>query len=65
MQADDNHFVPRSVLIDLEPRVVNNIAKGVYGRLYNPENIFVGDGSGAGNNWAVGYKKGAEVGADG
>jgi tubulin gamma len=40
-QADDDHYVPRSLLIDLEPRVINTIQNGPYGKLYNPENIFI------------------------
>ena len=52
-QADDEHYIPRSVLLDLEPRVINNIMTSEYKKLYNPENIYLAkDGGGAGNNWA-------------
>ena len=55
-QADDEHYIPRSVLLDLEPRVINNIMTSEYKKLYNPENIYLAkDGGGAGNNWASGY----------
>jgi len=55
-QADDEHYVPRAVLIDLEPGVINKIQKSAYSGLYNPENIFISKhGGGAGNNWGVGY----------
>jgi len=55
-QADDDHYVPRSILLDLEPRVINGIMSGEQRKLYNPENVFVHkDGGGAGNNWAAGY----------
>lgn len=55
-QADDDQYVPRSILVDLEPRVINQIKTGEYRNLYNPENIYVHpEGGGAGNNWAVGY----------
>jgi len=58
-QADDEHYVPRSVLLDLEPRVVNNIMSSEYRKLYNPENVYLAkDGGGAGNNWASGYAQG-------
>jgi len=58
-QADDEHYVPRSVLLDLEPRVVNNIMSSEYKKLYNPENVFLAkDGGGAGNNWASGFAQG-------
>ncbi|EPX70450.1 gamma-tubulin [Schizosaccharomyces octosporus yFS286] len=55
-QSDDNRYIPRALLIDLEPRVVSNILGDTYGNLYNPENILVTkNGGGAGNNWAHGY----------
>ena len=61
-QADDDHYIPRSLLIDLEPRVINGIQMSDYSNLYNPENIFVSpDGGGAGNNWAKGYSSGQSV----
>ena len=58
-QADDEHYIPRSVLLDLEPRVINTIMNSEYKKLYNPENIYLAkDGGGAGNNWASGYSQG-------
>ena len=33
-QADDEHYIPRSVLIDLEPRVIERIAKSEYQTLH-------------------------------
>ena len=36
-QADDDHYIPRSLLIDLEPRVINGIQMSDYSNLYNPE----------------------------
>ena len=54
-QADDEHYIPRALLIDLEPRVINSIQNGLYRNLYNPENFYVSkDGGGAGNNWGKG-----------
>lgn len=56
-QADDEHYVPRALLIDLEPRVVHSIQRGAMARLFNPENVFVHpEGGGAGNNWAHGFE---------
>lgn len=50
-QADDDQYVPRALLIDLEPRVINTIRQSSYRNLYNPENIFIDrEGGGAGNN---------------
>lgn len=61
-QADDNHFVPRSILIDLEPRVITSIKNTDLGKLFNPENIFLcKDGGGAGNIWAKGYSCGRKI----
>jgi tubulin gamma len=58
-QADDEHYIPRAILIDLEPRVINQIQNSSFSNLYNPENIFLAkDGGGAGNVWANGYTKG-------
>lgn len=54
-QADDEHFIPRSLHLDLEPRVINAILSSPYKGLYNPENFYVSaEGGGAGNNWASG-----------
>ena len=48
-------YVPRSVLVDLEPGVLNAVqANKKMGRLFNPDN-FIGAQDGAGNNWAKGY----------
>jgi len=61
-QADDEHYIPRALLIDLEPRVINMIQTSEYKELYNPENIFISkDGGGAGNNWAKGYSAAEKV----
>ena len=55
-QADDEHYIPRAILLDLEPRVLNSIQSSPYRGLYNPENFLMStDGGGAGNNWAKGY----------
>jgi tubulin gamma len=61
-QSDDDRYIPRALLLDLEPRVVNKVAHvGPYRNLFNPENLFVAqEGGGAGNNWASGYRQGAE-----
>mmetsp|Transcript_15028 Transcript_15028/g.13494 ORF Transcript_15028/g.13494 Transcript_15028/m.13494 type:complete len:531 (+) Transcript_15028:68-1660(+) len=55
-QADDQHYIPRALLIDLEPRVINTLRESQFKNLWNPENIYVDpSGGGAGNNWAQGY----------
>lgn len=61
-QADDDHFVPRSILIDLEPGVIDGIRKSAFRNFHNPENMFVSkELSGAGNNWALGYTQAEEL----
>ena len=74
-QSDDDKYIPRALLIDLEPRVVNKLASQrtiaasssahqsgtTTTTMFNPENVFVAkDGGGAGNNWASGYRQGEE-----
>jgi len=61
-QADDEQYIPRAILLDLEPRVINSIQNSDIKNLFNPENIFISkDGGGAGNNWASGYTQGEGV----
>ncbi|CAI5978257.1 unnamed protein product [Closterium sp. NIES-65] len=61
-QADDQHYIPRSVLLDLEPRVVKGIQAGEFRALFNAENVYVAEhGGGAGNNWASGFDQGARA----
>nr|CAD7585618.1 unnamed protein product [Timema genevievae] len=61
-QADDEHYIPRAVLLDLEPRVIHSIMNSPYAKLYNPENIYLSKhGGGAGNNWASGHSQGERL----
>jgi tubulin gamma len=60
-QSDDEHYIPRALLIDLEPRIVNRLTSGTCSQLFNPENCFIAqDGGGAGNNWASGFRQGEQ-----
>lgn len=62
VQADDTRYVPRAILVDLEPRVLDTIQNAPYGGIYNSENIFTSkDGGGAGNIWANGYAQGEKI----
>ncbi|GJT14394.1 tubulin gamma-1 chain [Tanacetum coccineum] len=55
-QADDQHYIPQALLMDLELRVINGIQTGEYKNLYNHENVFTSrKGGGTRNNWASGY----------
>ena len=57
----EGKYVPRAVLVDLEPGVVENVRAGAVGNLFRPDNFIVGQSS-AGNNWAKGYyTEGAEL----
>lgn len=61
--ADDGRYVPRSILIDLEPGVIDRISKSEYSNFYNSENIIIPSsvgGGGAGNVWTHGYESGKE-----
>ncbi|XP_056672697.1 tubulin gamma-1 chain-like isoform X3 [Monodelphis domestica] len=61
-RADDEHYIPRAVLLDLEPRVIHSILNSPYAKLYNPENIYLSEhGGGAGNNWASGFSQGEKI----
>ncbi|KAF5934373.1 hypothetical protein HYC85_030544 [Camellia sinensis] len=54
-------YVPRAVLMDLEPGTMDSIRTGPYGQIFRPDNFVFGQ-SGAGNNWAKGhYTEGAEL----
>jgi tubulin beta len=46
-------YVPRAVLVDLEPGTMDVIRSGPLGSLFRPDNYIFGQ-SGAGNNWAKG-----------
>ena len=50
-----NKYVPRAILVDLEPGTMDAIRSGPLGGLFRPDNFVFGQ-SGAGNNWAKGRK---------
>ncbi|GLH15878.1 Tubulin beta-1 chain, partial [Gryllus bimaculatus] len=51
-------YVPRAVLVDLEPGTMDAVRTGPFGRLFRPDN-FVNGQSGAGNNWDRAIQEGA------
>ena len=60
-QVTESRYVPRAVLVDLEPGVLDAVRSSKMGKLFRPDN-FVFAQSGAGNNWAKGhYTEGAEL----
>uniref|UniRef100_G1DG02 Tubulin gamma chain n=1 Tax=Capra hircus TaxID=9925 RepID=G1DG02_CAPHI len=61
-QADDEHYIPRAVLLDLEPRLIHSILNSPYAKPYTPENIYLSEhGGGAGNNLASGFSQGEKI----
>ena len=61
-EIQGGRFVPRSLLVDLEPAVLGNVqADPKLGKLFNPDS-FISAQNGAGNCWAQGYMtEGAEI----
>ena len=60
-KASSNKYVPRAVLVDLEPGTMDAVRAGPFGQLFRPDNFVFGQ-AGAGNNWAKGhYTEGAEL----
>ncbi|KAG2377668.1 hypothetical protein C9374_009184 [Naegleria lovaniensis] len=60
-ETQNNRYVPRSVLVDLESSVLDNVKSSKNGTLFRPDNFIASEGS-AGNNWAKGhYTEGAEL----
>ena len=47
-------YVPRAILVDLEPGTMDSVRSGPFGQIFRPDNFVFGH-SGAGNNWAKGH----------
>lgn len=52
-ETGGNKYVPRAVLVDLEPGTMDSVRSGPLGNLFRPDNFVFGQ-NGAGNNWAKG-----------
>ncbi|KAI5076241.1 hypothetical protein GOP47_0008306 [Adiantum capillus-veneris] len=60
-EASCERYVPRAVLMDLEPGTMDNVQTGPYGQIFRLDNFIFGQ-SGACNNWAKGhYTEGTEL----
>eukprot|EP00740_Mantoniella_antarctica_P022692 CAMPEP_0198702104 /NCGR_PEP_ID=MMETSP1468-20131203/388573_1 /TAXON_ID=1461545 /ORGANISM="Mantoniella sp, Strain CCMP1436" /LENGTH=563 /DNA_ID=CAMNT_0044460591 /DNA_START=83 /DNA_END=1776 /DNA_ORIENTATION=- len=60
-EASGGRYVPRAVLMDLEPGTMDSVRSGPFGQIFRPDNFVFGQ-TGAGNNWAKGhYTEGAEL----
>ncbi|XP_022635507.1 tubulin beta-8 chain-like [Vigna radiata var. radiata] len=53
-EASCRRFVPRAVLMDLEPGTMDSVSSRPYGQIFRPDNFVFGQSS-AENNWANGH----------
>jgi tubulin beta len=59
-EATGGRYVPRAVLMDLEPGTMDSVRAGPYGQIFRPDNFVFGH-TGAGKIWANGHNtEGAE-----
>ncbi|PHJ24759.1 tubulin alpha chain [Cystoisospora suis] len=54
METSQKQYVPRCVMVDLEPTVIDDVRKGCYGKLFHPDYLLSGKEDAA-NNFARGY----------
>ena len=54
-EATGGRYVPRAILMDLEPGTMDSVRSGPYGQIFRSDNFVFGQ-SGAGNNWAKGHR---------
>ena len=52
--TNNNKFVPRTVYVDFEPTVVDEVRRGKYRQLFHPEQLITGKEDAA-NNYARGH----------
>ncbi|KAJ3272989.1 Tubulin beta-2 chain [Terramyces sp. JEL0728] len=56
-----SRYLPRCVLVDLEPGMMETVQSSAIGRIFSPDSFVTGH-AGTGNNWAKGYyTEGAEI----
>ena len=53
-ETSSGKHIPRSMYVDLEPSVIDEIRTGTYRQLYHPEQL-ISDKNSAANNYAAGY----------
>ncbi|XP_055242237.1 tubulin beta-8 chain-like isoform X4 [Gorilla gorilla gorilla] len=53
-------YMPRSVLMDLEPGTMDSVRLGPFGQIFRPDN-FIFSQSGAGNNWSCDCLQGFQL----
>merc|ERR1712168_1749951 len=60
-ETDARHYVPRAVMVDLEPSVIDDVKTGAHKGLYHPDQLICGKEDAA-NNYARGhYTIGKEI----
>lgn len=60
-EASEGRYVPRAVLVDLEPSTMDSVRAGTFGQLFKPDNFIFGQTE-AGGSFAKGYyTEGAEI----
>ncbi|KAJ8873490.1 hypothetical protein PR048_024308 [Dryococelus australis] len=53
-ESSGGKMTPRTIMVDLEPTVIDEVRAGIYKKLYHPENLISGREDAA-NNFARGY----------
>ena len=53
-ETDARHYVPRAVMVDLEPSVIDDVKTGAHKGLYHPDQLICGKEDAA-NNYARGH----------
>eukprot|EP01084_Bolivina_argentea_P213535 362623_1 len=53
-ETDDKNYIPRNLMVDLEPNVIDDIKQSKYGGIFNNEFLLNGNEDAA-NVWARGY----------
>jgi len=53
-EASNGKFVPRAVMMDLEPTVIDEVKAGSYSKLFHPDQLITGKED-ASNNYARGH----------
>ncbi|XP_011793362.1 PREDICTED: tubulin beta-8 chain isoform X2 [Colobus angolensis palliatus] len=59
-EACGGRYVPRAVLVDLEPGTMDSVRSGPFGQIFRPDNFIFGQ-SGAGNNWSCDCLQGFQL----
>ncbi|XP_032003674.1 tubulin beta-8 chain-like isoform X2 [Hylobates moloch] len=59
-EASGGRYVPRAVLVDLEPGTMDSVRSGPLGQIFRPDNFIFGQ-SGAGNNWSCDCLQGFQL----